>query len=153
MDEISGDRLGQELSTAVVLLHEELGRAVGLSAADHKALGLVRREGPLPLGRFAQQLGVVPSAATAIADRLERAGHVERAPDPEDRRRIRLVALTAHDPGSSLEAQVFGQIGRGTAEFLETLAPDQLDAVLTYIRLTTQLLTEARHELRARAEP
>ena len=153
MDEPSGDRLGQELSTAVVLLHEELGRAVGLSAADYRALGFVRREGPLSLGEFADRLGVVPSAATAIADRLEHAGHVERSPDPNDRRRVRLAALASADPESSLEAQVFGGIGRATAEFLETLAPDQLDAVLTYIRLTTQLLTEARLELRARIEP
>src|SRR5690625_6627153 len=82
MHSTSGDRLGQDLSTAVVLLHEELGRAAGLTAADYKALGFVRREGPLPLGEFANRLGVVPSAATAIADRLERAGHVERCPDP-----------------------------------------------------------------------
>src|SRR5699024_12741978 len=115
MHSTSGDRLGQDLSTAVVLLHEERGRAAGLTAADYKALGLVRREGPLPLGEFANRLGVVPSAATAIADRLERVGHVERCPDPAERRRVHLRAGPSPAPAHSLEAQGLGPTGRRPA--------------------------------------
>src|SRR5690625_7853084 len=112
MHSTSGDRLGQDLSTAVVLLHEELGRAAGLTAADYKALGFVRREGPLPLGEFANRLGVVPSAAAAIADRLERAGHVERCPDPAARRRVPPRAASSPAPEHPLAARVRGPVAR-----------------------------------------
>src|SRR5699024_4393623 len=101
----------------------------GLTAADYKALGLVRREGPLPLGEFANRLGVVPSAATAIADRLERVGHVERCPDPADRRRVHLRAVSSPAPEHSLAAPVFRRIDAAIAR---GLAADGFDLALSY---------------------
>jgi DNA-binding MarR family transcriptional regulator len=47
------------------------------------------REGqPLTVGELAQRLGLSPAAATALVDRLEAVGHVERTRDGRDRRRV-----------------------------------------------------------------
>jgi DNA-binding MarR family transcriptional regulator len=43
---------------------------------------------------LAERAGVAKQTATALVDRLERAGYVERVPDPDDGR-ARLVRLTA----------------------------------------------------------
>jgi DNA-binding MarR family transcriptional regulator len=44
---------------------------------------------------LARHLGVSTASMTALLDRLERSGHLQRRPHPSDRRKI-LVATTAH---------------------------------------------------------
>ncbi|MFD0591918.1 hypothetical protein ACFQZ4_04560 [Catellatospora coxensis] len=46
--------LGWELSTASVLFHEAVARRLGLTAVEHKALGMIVRGGPLPAGALAR---------------------------------------------------------------------------------------------------
>ena len=79
----------------VLLAADDAGRTLaerlGVGPNDATALRhlIVRGPtGPVDLGRV---LGIGSAAATALADRLERAGHVERRPHPEDRRRLQLV--------------------------------------------------------------
>jgi DNA-binding MarR family transcriptional regulator len=47
------------------------------------------------MSRLADALGVVPSSASRLCDRLEANGLVRRVPDPRDRREVRLVATPA----------------------------------------------------------
>lgn len=79
----------------LLLASEEAGRVMaaelGVGANDATALQRLLThgpEGPVDLGRA---LGIGSAAATILADRLERAGHVERRPHPDDRRRLQLV--------------------------------------------------------------
>ncbi len=44
---------------------------------------------------LARHLGVSTASVTALLDRLERSGHVVRAPHPSDRRKV-VVSLTSH---------------------------------------------------------
>lgn len=53
------------------------------------------QHGPAPITAIADELSISVSAATQLADRLEKSGMVERASDASDRR-IRLVSLTEH---------------------------------------------------------
>lgn len=57
-----------------------------------RAVGDGRDITPVDLARH---LGVSTASMTALLDRLERSGHLERRPHPSDRRKI-LVAATAH---------------------------------------------------------
>ena len=51
------------------------------------------RFGPLTAGQLATAAGLTRGATTTLIDRLVTAGYVERRPDPDDRRSIR-IALT-----------------------------------------------------------
>ena len=53
------------------------------------------QHGPAPITSVADELSISVSAATQLADRLEKTGMVERTGDASDRR-VRLVSLTAH---------------------------------------------------------
>lgn len=55
----------------------------------------VLREGPRSVSALSRELGTTPSAMTQIADRLQRAGLVERASEEGDRR-VRVLRLTTH---------------------------------------------------------
>ncbi len=60
----------------------------GVLALEH----LSRSDG-LTLGELAERLGLTSGGVSALADRLERAGQVERVPNPRDAR-SRLLRLT-----------------------------------------------------------
>jgi DNA-binding MarR family transcriptional regulator len=68
----------------------------GLTFARYEALMLLylSRAGSLPLGKMGDRLQVHPASVTNLVDRLERAGYVERAPHPSDRRTT-LATITA----------------------------------------------------------
>jgi DNA-binding MarR family transcriptional regulator len=58
------------------------------------ALSLLRERGPMSVGAIATELGLTLATVSGIITDTERAGFVERAPDPDDRRRT-IVSLVA----------------------------------------------------------
>ncbi|MBS45832.1 MAG: MarR family transcriptional regulator [Nocardioides sp.] len=80
-----------------------LSRRAGLSDTELLAVQHLMGE-TLGPGDVARRLGVTPSAATGVVDRLVGHGHVERGADPDDRRRS---VLRMTDPG---RAEVMGHL-------------------------------------------
>ena len=66
-----------------------------LTVPQFRMLVVLDTNGATSLSRLAEQLAVNPSTAMRMVDRLSAAGMVERTPDPEDRRVVRLVATGA----------------------------------------------------------
>jgi DNA-binding MarR family transcriptional regulator len=60
-----------------------------------RVLTLMAAHGSLTLGAVASALGVHPSNATRMCDRLVSAGLVDRQDDPDDRRQLRLTLTGA----------------------------------------------------------
>jgi DNA-binding MarR family transcriptional regulator len=93
-EEPSGPALSGALY-AVLQAADDAGRAMserlGVGASDTAALQHLFVHGPAGPVDLGRSLGLGSAAATMLADRLERAGHVERHPHPDDRRRRRLV--------------------------------------------------------------
>jgi DNA-binding MarR family transcriptional regulator len=86
-------RLSRELEARL----EPVYRAHGLEHGWHDVLATLRRAGPpyrLRASDFTRTLMITSSGATKRLDRLERAGLIERSPDPHDRRGT-LIGLTA----------------------------------------------------------
>ncbi|WP_436847150.1 MarR family winged helix-turn-helix transcriptional regulator [Streptomyces buecherae] len=79
------------------LAHQEIARRLGLNPADLTCFTYVLEAGgdPLTAGDLAERAQVTSGAVTGILNRLERAGFVARQADPEDRRRVRIVAEPA----------------------------------------------------------
>ena len=68
-------------------------RDLDISMQQLRALFLLRDEEEASVGRLAELFGIGLPAASLLADRLVRAGYVERRDDPTDRRRV-LLSLT-----------------------------------------------------------
>ncbi|MDH2429996.1 MarR family transcriptional regulator [Sphaerisporangium sp. TRM90804] len=147
---MDGADLGWELSTAVVLFHEAVARRLGLNAVDHKALGFVTRNGPLPAGALAAELGLGASAITALVDRLQRAGYVRRVHDPEDRRRVLISATTGHLPDLS---GIFADLGREMGAFMAKYDERELATITDYVNGTIEVLKAQTARLAASAGP
>lgn len=66
---------------------DELG---GVSVVQLRALTVLNELAPASLGQLAEGVGVTPSTASRLVDRLISGGYAERRPSPESRRQIEL---------------------------------------------------------------
>ena len=64
---------------------------------------------PATPGVLRQELNLTSGAVTGAVDRLVRAGHVRREPDPDDRRQVRLHQAS---PGAQLGEEFFGPLAQ-----------------------------------------
>jgi DNA-binding MarR family transcriptional regulator len=60
-----------------------------------RVLTIVARATHTNMSRLAEALGVVPSSASRLCDRLEATGLLRRVADPRDRREVRLLLTSA----------------------------------------------------------
>jgi DNA-binding MarR family transcriptional regulator len=65
-----------------------VARAHDVSMAEMKAIDHIQAEGELTPGQLGERLSLSSGAVTAVIDRLERGGWVERTPHPSDRRSV-----------------------------------------------------------------
>ena len=82
----------QRYQRSVQAYDDAVGRALGLGPADLRCLDWLV-DGPRTAGALATATGLRPAATTALIDRLEARGLVERVRDEADRRRV-LVQMT-----------------------------------------------------------
>lgn len=150
-DDRTDTTLGRELSTAVVLFHEAVADRLGLSAADHKALGLITRAGAVTAGELAQLTGLSPGAVTGLVDRLEAAGHVRRDRDPQDRRRV--VVVPGAEAGRPDLSGIFADLATAMGGFADDYDEHQAWAIRDWLRKTISVLREQTRELSARQAP
>jgi MarR family transcriptional regulator, lower aerobic nicotinate degradation pathway regulator len=92
------DQIGYLLSKAHLRVHnranEEL-EPLGLTVKHYGLLTLLVHEGPVSQGRLGEVMKIDRTTMVALIDDLERAGHVDRTRNPEDRRAYALVATAS----------------------------------------------------------
>src|SRR3712207_4797386 len=94
--------LVREHSSAAMRYAAATAKRLGLEAPELSALEHLQAAGPMTLGRLGERLSMSPGAVTALVDRMERKGYVERMPNPKDRRSA-LVRVTEVGLEESLE--------------------------------------------------
>ncbi len=106
-------------------------RRLGLGPTDVAALDRLLEDGPMGPAELGELLGMRSASATALVDRLERAGHVERHPHASDRRRIDVVAT----PHAAAEAwQALGPLLERLEAVAAELSAEEQAVVTGYLR-------------------
>ena len=93
--------LVREYTSAVLRHAAATAKRMSLEASELAALEHLQAAGPMTQKRLGERLSISPGAVTAMIDRLERKGYVERIPNPEDRRSV-FVGITRAGLGESL---------------------------------------------------
>jgi DNA-binding MarR family transcriptional regulator len=131
--EIYGNRTDEEVLEAAMLLLQALGPALHtailhlgqtyrLTPAQTKVLLQLGARGQMTMGEIAAGLCVSMPAASELVDRLVDAGHLVRAADPADRRRV-LIAAT---PEAKRIGAHFCDLRRAQMRYaLEQLQPEE----------------------------
>src|SRR5919107_5302492 len=102
----------------------------GLGRTDVRALVAImdaaRTGSALTAGALGSAVELSSASVTALVDRLERAGHVRRVRDADDRRR---VALELSESAMAAGAEFFGGLNRDLLAAMADYSVDELTVV------------------------
>ncbi len=100
-------------------------------------------------GALAEALGVNAAAITGITGRMEAAGLLRRKPAPDDGR-AQLLSLTA--AGKRIVERALPRVAELQAELLEGFTPDEIEAVMRFLRSVIARAPSLGEQLRDRAD-
>jgi DNA-binding MarR family transcriptional regulator len=105
--------IGQIRGEIVLVIEQALNdEGVELNFSQFLALKKLGEDGPMAPGELARILAYSPGAMTRLLDKLEQLDYLQRVPDPDDRRALRLE-LTAS--GREIHARILA-CGNAAAE-------------------------------------
>lgn len=135
MDDRDGPAAGLiRLAFLVEHVYAEVGHDCELTPTQAQMLCLLRTE-PRGMAELCRVLGVERSSLTGLVDRAERSGLVERRPDPDDGRAVR-VALTR--AGDAAVRRFHDELSRRLAGLLADIpATEQTRLHRTIARIVT----------------
>jgi len=120
---------------------------IGINQTDLICLNALFRQGPMSAGQLASAIGLTSGATTTAIDRLERAGYVHRRNDPNDRRRVLVVAS---EDGARQAFALFDGLLDALARLAGTYTDEQLALLQDLIRDFREIITGYAAELRSR---
>ena len=82
-------------SLVTVLETARMAQSPAVPPTQLRVLTIIAGNRHTNMNRLAEALGVVPSSASRLCDRLEATGLLRRVPDPRDRREVRLTLTPA----------------------------------------------------------
>ena len=109
--------------------HEWKRRSVSLTHLG--VLMALRAEGPLSMGRLAEQLDVSVASATGIVERMERMSLVSRERGEQDRR---VVVVKPTEDGRLVMAELGAQRTDAVRKLLNEMNAEELGALLVGVR-------------------
>ncbi len=115
----------QGLITLSNEIERELARVLGVNLTDYRALStLAALSGsePVTVGKLAGQLGATSATTTAIVNRLESRGYVQRERGDDDRRHVRVRVTPA---AYQRIMHLMEPLTTGTNEYVWSLPPHE----------------------------
>lgn len=118
----------------------------GLNRTDVRALVAImdaaRRGESLTAGRLGAAVDLSSASVTALLDRLEKVGHIRRARDADDRRR---VVLEMSDSAMAAGAEHFGALQRDLTAAMSGYTDEELAVVRRFLEDMTSVIERHSH--------
>jgi DNA-binding MarR family transcriptional regulator len=130
----------------VDLIDDAAFQLLGINRTDGRCLDVIDQHGRITAGDLARGSGLTSGAVTAVIDRLERAGHVRRTRDDEDRRRV-YVEVTPRTQERLRD--LYGPLAAASYELLGTYTVAELTLLRDFIRLGRERTREHAERLQA----
>lgn len=140
MKDSSRERLATALRRFALERHRylnQLARSEHLTRAEFDALDFIQQAGRMMPTELADRLALTTGAVTAVLDRLEKHGLVERSRNPKDRRSV-VVRQTARADSTGKAA--IGPYVRLVAGAAKQLSPADRETVTRFLDSVTEEL-------------
>lgn len=128
----------------LTLFRNAMNEWAGLNATDMECLRLLFLKGIATPSELARHTGLTSGATTAMLDRLEKAGLIERRPNPNDRR----GTLIAPEKSSAEKmASWFESARNAQDELISSYSESELEIIADVFERFTKLWDEERKKI------
>lgn len=129
----------RQLGAQSVMTSQIIATRFGLHTTDLECLDLIYLKRQVSAGELASATGLTSGAMTALIDRLERGGYVERVGDPKDRRRVLVqIKPEAIEPIKA----VYMPIQKRMFALWSTFSARDLELVADFLRRSRELAVQ-----------
>ena len=135
----------REYGVHLTLFRNAMNEWAGLNATDMECLRLLFLKGIATPSELARQTGLTSGATTAMLDRLEKAGLIERRPNPDDRRG---TLITPTKSGSEKVASWFESARKAQDELISSYSEKELEIISDVFERFTKLWEQEREKIR-----
>ena len=122
-----------------------VARAHDVSLAEMKAIDHIQAEGELTPRQLGERLSLSSGAVTAVIDRLERGGWVERNPHPRDRRS---VVVRMSDQSMEAGARIYLPYSEALARAVAGLPATSRKAIADFLNTAAEIAADRAREWR-----
>ena len=135
----------RENSTATILFHSAIANHFGQNLTDWICASMIQQKGTHSAGQLAELTGLTTGAITGLIDRLEKAGVVQRQPDPNDRRRV-IVAVQSD--WEDKMTPFYTSILELFAEITAVYSDEELALIIDFNKRTAAMMEEEAIKIR-----
>ena len=134
----------RHMGAASALHSQAVAKRAGLASVDLECLDLILLAGPVTAGQIIEHTKLTSGAVTGLIDRLAKKGYVERAADPQDRRKV-LVRIVPEAVRPLLD--LFAPMAERTAALMRQYSAEELELIAGFVEKGTALALERAREL------
>ena len=142
--------LSRHSQVATFKFDERVSQFLGINRTDGACLDIIGRHGKVSAGQLAIESDLTTGAVTAVIDRLETAGYVQRVRDPVDRRKV-WVECTPH--ANELVETIFGVYDLLGPVMMTHFTDEQLAGIIAFLRIGIRINDELAAALRENTKP
>jgi len=137
------NKMLDDIYSVVPLFHRTLlsieSQGHNPNSSDFRVMGILMRQGPLPMSRIGEWLGISKPNMTSVIDRLIIEGWVERRQDQKDRRIIE-VGLTPQ--GKMYVEERWKEARESARKKLSTLSEEERKTLYTSLESIRMILSK-----------
>lgn len=133
----------------LTLFRNAMSEWAGVNVTDMECLRLLFLKGTASPSELARHTGLTSGATTAMLDRLEKAGLIERQPNPDDRRGSRIAPTKS---SSEKVASWFESARRAQDEMIAGYSEEELAIISDVFERFTKLWQQEREKIQPNKE-
>jgi len=128
----------------LTLFRNAVSEWAGINVTDMECLRLLFLKGIATPSELARHTGLTSGATTAMLDRLEKAGLIERRPNPNDRRG---TLIAAAESSAEKAASWFESARKAQDDLISSYSAEELEIISDVFEKFTKLWDEERAKL------
>jgi DNA-binding MarR family transcriptional regulator len=136
----------RDYGVQLTLFRNAMNEWVGLNATDMECIGLLFLKGVSTPSELARHTGLTSGATTAMLDRLEKAGLIERRPNPDDRRGTLIVPAKS---SAEKAAAWFASARKAQDELISSYSEKELEMIADVFERFTKLWEQERKKIQS----
>lgn len=134
----------REYGVHLTLFRNAVSEWAGLNVTDMECLRLLFLKGTASPSELAKHTGLTSGATTAMLDRLENAGLIERRPNPNDRRG---TLIAAAESSAEKAASWFASARNAQDKLISSYSEEELEIISDVFEKFTKLWDEESKKL------